>query len=843
MAEAGGADAAKVDFFISYTAADQDVAVWIAWVLEAASYKTVIQAWDFRPGREFVTEMQQALVGAQRVLAVLSPAYLASGFTRAEWNAAVASDPTGTAGRLLPVRVAEVNLQGLDLPRIYLDLVGVPKEEAKARLLAGVQAERAKPVIEPGYPERLGQPSLAAAHEGGLRLQRVSTCDPYRLGVHPSITAPAPGRPETPGQLLSELPRYVPRDIDNEVRHAIDESATRGGLVVLLGGSSTGKTRTAYEAIKAELSDWRLLHPADVTDITAAVATRKLPHAEVVIWLDELQHYLTGPNGLTVGTIRALLDPDQPTVLIATMWPQWYDRFTAMPPPHPDAEDPNRHARQILTTTAQVLRLADFSQRERDRMAALAGEDLRLEIALQDQNFGPTQVLAGAPQVVDRWEHSTDLYARALMTAAIDCRRLGLRAPLSIDLLRDAVPSYLTRRQIATAPYEWFTHAMAYASQELHGATSALVPVPGQTMGSLAGYTVADFLLQHGHTTRRADLPSGSLWDSAVAHITHVDDRVQLAHEAQERSLYRHAVLLATPAAEAGNQLAVWDIVKLLKRTGRNPEAENWLRHTAETGSPFSMLLLAELLEQTGRGEEAKDWSCRAAGAVEDVNQMLRTLGKVTRRQLGKIKPNQEAEDWLRQAAEAADPAAMWALAGLLEWDWRDQEAKEWLGRAAKAGDRRAMRELAGLLDWDGRDLEAENWLRRAGEAGDPEAIREFVERLNKAGYVQEAKDWLRRVAEAGHEHDAEDWLRRAAEAGDPRAMKDFAQQLVNAGRRPEAEDWLRRAVEAGNSSATRTLATLLTDAGRGQEADRLRRFGIEPGGRTADAWMMLPAR
>jgi WD40 repeat protein len=157
MGDAGGLGAAKVDFFISYTAADQDVAEWIAWVLEDAGYQTVIQAWDFRPGREFVTEMQQALVRAQRVVAVLSAAYLRSDFARQEWNAALASDPSGTAGRLVPVRVAEVDLQGLDQTRVYLDLVGLAEEEAKARLLDGVKPGRAKPIVEPSYPVRLGQ--------------------------------------------------------------------------------------------------------------------------------------------------------------------------------------------------------------------------------------------------------------------------------------------------------------------------------------------------------------------------------------------------------------------------------------------------------------------------------------------------------------------------------------------------------------------------------------------------------------------------------------------------------------------------------------------------------------
>jgi hypothetical protein len=36
------------DFFISYTSADRAWVEWIAWELEAAGYRTLIQAWDFR---------------------------------------------------------------------------------------------------------------------------------------------------------------------------------------------------------------------------------------------------------------------------------------------------------------------------------------------------------------------------------------------------------------------------------------------------------------------------------------------------------------------------------------------------------------------------------------------------------------------------------------------------------------------------------------------------------------------------------------------------------------------------------------------------------------------------
>jgi hypothetical protein len=171
--------------------------------------------------------------------------------------------------------------------------------------------------------------------------------------------------------------------------------------VVLVGGSSTGKTRLAYETVHTELPDWRLYHPADTAELTSAVAGQQLPQAGWVVWLDEIQHYLT--SGLTLATVRALLDPERPMLLLATMWPAWYEQLTSRPamPPGPGraAEaDPNRDARHILTTTTQaVIHLGDFTDQERHRARQLAEQDPRLGTALGDPDFGPTQVLAGAP--------------------------------------------------------------------------------------------------------------------------------------------------------------------------------------------------------------------------------------------------------------------------------------------------------------------------------------------------------------------------------------------------------------------------------------------------------------
>lgn len=140
-----------IDFFISYNSADKQMAEWIAWELEDAGYTTIIQAWDFGPGENFVLAMQKAATVAKRTIAVLSPNYLQAQYTAPEWAAAFVQDPTGEKRQLVPVRVKAVELTGLLRPIVYIDLVDVEEQEAKTRLLQGISPAR-KPLTKPAFP-------------------------------------------------------------------------------------------------------------------------------------------------------------------------------------------------------------------------------------------------------------------------------------------------------------------------------------------------------------------------------------------------------------------------------------------------------------------------------------------------------------------------------------------------------------------------------------------------------------------------------------------------------------------------------------------------------------------
>lgn len=161
--------ASTIHYFVSYTYADEAWAEWIAWVLEAAGYRTTVQKWDFQPGNNFISEMHRAASRAERTIAVLSPRYLASKFAEAEWAAALRDDPTGIARKLIPVRIAECTVPGLLGSIVYIDLFGKAEAEARQILMQGVQAPRAKPLSPPAFPgDRSPQAHSAAAHAAPL---------------------------------------------------------------------------------------------------------------------------------------------------------------------------------------------------------------------------------------------------------------------------------------------------------------------------------------------------------------------------------------------------------------------------------------------------------------------------------------------------------------------------------------------------------------------------------------------------------------------------------------------------------------------------------------------------
>lgn len=121
-------------------------------MLEEQGYSVIIQAWDFRPGGNFILDMQRATTEAERTVMVLSDDYLQALYTQPEWAAAFKQDPTSSDHKLLPIRVVPCQPTAMLTPLVYVDLVERSESEAEQLLLDGLK-DRAKPTTRPTFPQ------------------------------------------------------------------------------------------------------------------------------------------------------------------------------------------------------------------------------------------------------------------------------------------------------------------------------------------------------------------------------------------------------------------------------------------------------------------------------------------------------------------------------------------------------------------------------------------------------------------------------------------------------------------------------------------------------------------
>jgi TIR domain len=745
---------------------------------------------------------------AAAVVVFISAEYAARPWTRLERRAALARAARERREYVLPARFDDTPLPGLLPDMVTVDLHGRTPQEFAAMIIGKLIAlDIAGPVPAPSA--RSLSPDVDATRPAGA--VRVTDADPRRLGVHAAISAS--GIPD------EVLPEYVPRDTDSAefgVRAKVAAAAQWGGFVLLVGASSVGKTRCAVEAVKALLPDWWLLHPADAAEVAALAPT---PSRGIVVWLDELQRYLDGEHGLTDGVVRALLNDPHPTVIIGTLWPDRYTSYSTVP--GPGCADPHARERRVLDLATVIRINAEFSFAEHDRACVAAARDQRLAIALAAPGYGLTQTLAAAPQLVARWQDAQSVapYAWAVLTAALDAARLGVRAQLSADLLRAAASGYCTSQQLAEAPDSWFEQAMNYATGKLHGATAALSPT-GVGMGQVVGFTVADYLIQYASRERRHARVPASTWDAVLHYLCDAADLVRLADSARRRWLHGYAISLYRCAADRGDEYATRRLADMLAAR------RDWsgLRARVDVGDYYAAWKLAW---HTGAWDEEEAIRILRAPAAAGYRLAADHLATILARK--SVRPRDVVER--RVLADADDRAATRKLAHTLA----ERGDLDGLRALPDDGYETVSYLLADLLaergDLDGLraranagDTPARSWL--AGllmERGDLDGLRAQADVGNQAAGAVLA----RLLAEQGDLAE----LRARADDGNETAADLLAKMLADQG----DLDGLRAWVDAGDEAAGRWLGNLLSDQGRAEEASRLFQFGLNPDGSIAN--------
>ncbi|MER5253424.1 hypothetical protein [Streptomyces sp. NPDC002855] len=657
------------------------------------------------------------------------------------------------------------------------------------------------------------------------------------LGVHHSIDPVLPP--------LTSLTPYVRRPHDLRLETAGRAAQVSSQMTVLVGDSSTGKTRALQALVLLrELAEWRLWQPHSPEQFLEAYRRQRIaPHT--VLWLNETQSHLIGPLGEeTACALRTLLaDPlCSPVLVLGTLWREHHSLLTVRP--RPTEQDPHAHARDLLD--GRCITVPDsFTDDELDHLARIAPKDRRLALAVEHGGRHVTQFLAGAHELVRRFE-AAPAEARAVILAAMDARRLGHGPSLSPELLRAAAPGYLSDQQWQLMDDNWFEKGLDYARRPCKGVPGPLTawrPRPGETAPAATVLRLADYLEQHARDTRRFTVPPAAFWDAAAHHAGSAADLMALAGAADDRWLRRQASLLYRAAADHGLPRAWVALGSLHEGVGHRSTAVRCFQAAADAGEVDGLVRLAQMRSGSGDAAEALRLYRAAARLVEDaaepVPDVARFVGMLAM-PLADAGDTDGAERLCLALAEAGnDHQWLWAYLAKLRLRAADLEGAEAPAReAARHGDCTGMLDLVGTWRAAGDEDRADRLFGQLMDVGPTMALGEIAlsssrlgpreaERLHRVLEGREGAEalWVRaaRLHEAGDLAGAEPLYQACVAAGDHLAYGDLAALRMEAGDFDGAERYvLRGATEASTRRSGDELA--MTYRKNGQLA-RLRSF------------------
>ncbi|WP_435220556.1 hypothetical protein [Streptomyces sp. Tue6028] len=470
------------------------------------------------------------------------------------------------------------------------------------------------------------------------------------LEVHPALDA------GSARDGSSALPAYVRREFNGRLDAVVEDAVNgRSGIAVLVGGSSTGKTRALWEAVRDLPAPWRLWHPLAPTRPDAVLAALDNVAPCTVVWLNEAQHYLS-PDLLgeqVAAALRDLLhDPSRaPVLVLATLWPGEWDTLTVR-----GAPDRHPQARELLT--AHEIHVPEaFSQADMAVLAGSAGVDPRLaEAAERAQDHQVAQYLAGVPVLMGRYRRAEGA-TLALIHAAMDARRLGAGPHIPLAWLADAAPGYLTDTQwTAAASGDWLAEALTYVTKDCNGIAGILTPVQTGTPRNQRrrrpdadtvpvqygqdphgpAYQLADYLDQYGRRHRATEIPPVDFWTAAATHArpTELDG---LGDAAWNRGLYRDATQLHKRATTHGSTYAPVTVIEHaydVHPTDRRPA--QWVVQHASLADPYAVAWLLGVLWGAGADDQVTALLARNPGthtslanphAVANLLNLLREVG------------------------------------------------------------------------------------------------------------------------------------------------------------------------------------------------------------------------
>jgi hypothetical protein len=336
-------------------------------------------------------------------------------------------------------------------------------------------------------------------------LPRIADLNPYRLGA----TASAFGNSQDYGR----QDPYVPR-LGNDVDHRLFKALDGSDLVLLVGPSKAGKTRTCFEAILKHSPHARLLAPLP------GMFARLVEHPRVqdsddavVVWLDDLDRFLTHSSSLTPALLARLTNRSGRTIAIATLRSEARARLREA------TGELTRDAR-LLLEQARTIHLASTSSDPSEQSLAAA------IYPNQDIRHGLAEGLAGAPRLLEGHDDAlhTNPVLHAVVEAVVDWARAGRADPIPEQTLIAVVIDSLQHTRLDLEVTEkQAQNAISQARTPQFGAGRVAALTTHQLHVDQRGYRPFDYLVASADGQDRPPRPIPERMWRWVLHEADVD--------------------------------------------------------------------------------------------------------------------------------------------------------------------------------------------------------------------------------------------------------------------------------------------------------------------------------
>ncbi|MFJ4407246.1 tetratricopeptide repeat protein [Streptomyces sp. NPDC088910] len=655
-----------------------------------------------------------------------------------------------------------------------------PAQQANVVSVAGILAREARwDVVDAMERVRAAWVSALLAELPGKPL---SELDPYALEVHQSITVAEDEQKPT-------LPAYVVREHDRRVHERVDRAISEESLVVtLVGESSTGKTRTFWEAIQQLPPKWRLWQGSDSAPHADLAAELEKIGPYTVVWLNEAQRFLLTADPaegeqLAAALRRIMYTPERrPVLILVTLWPEYWDQLTSEP--RDGQRDLHPNARHVLNGSSIRVPVT-FEERDLDNLKEAAAHDARLAQAMERaEQRQVAQYLAGVPALIQRYQ-TAPRPVRALIDAAMDLRRIGFGENIPLELLEAAAYEYLTDLEFDYLPADWLEDALAYAAKPQRGVRGPLTRVRPRSRKAAEGairYRLADPLDQLGREERRRLLPPPGLWELLQSHSTPAE-AMSIGRSAEGWGLYREAVAFYKKSSGSGSSEAALDIANILTLADRGKEAVEWYEEADHRGASNALRFAGETLANCEEvdWDSVKSYYLQAAQkgdifALGDCRDHMKERGY-----------DGDVEEWFHES---------------ITYIWEHVSVEQVMAWYEHFGGRHKYGRLLISVGETDRGFDV---LERSVAEGNFMAMYAIIDEKRSCSGIDSVISYLKKL---GHDD-------RMGRLFAPMALKNI---MISERREEECVEILKEMVESGNNSAADDLAELMCRMGRSDE-------------------------